>query len=140
MNYENLMAQDPTEYDRMTNSKKQLVIFYEHPTKGDEWPVIVAFPDYKAAFTSNFYDTDDMRASHREYEPILNGEEYPFELEYGAFPSEPVVEGTFYVIEDSPFGKNLMTEACGTIDAAQRQIDLVRSSNCNYLIVQLIQD
>jgi hypothetical protein len=71
MNYSKLISQNPTEYGRMTNSAGQTVVFYEHPTRGDEYPVIVAFPQYEVAFTSEFFDTDDMAADHAEYEPIF---------------------------------------------------------------------
>ena len=40
MNYKKLMDWNPTEYGRMINSKGQEIVFYEHPTRGDEEFVI----------------------------------------------------------------------------------------------------
>lgn len=71
MNYQKLMCLTPTEYQRMTNSKGQVVLFLEHPTKGDEAEVIVAFPELELAFYSGFHECDDMTADHREYEPSV---------------------------------------------------------------------
>lgn len=68
-NYHKLMAQDPTEYDRMVNSIGQEIVFYEHPFKGDEFPVIIVSHDLQLADSTDFMETDDMMASHKEYEP-----------------------------------------------------------------------
>lgn len=67
--YEKLMSEKPTEYDRMTNSKNQEIVFYEHPTLGDTSFVICVCHAMKLAEDSTFFELDDMTADHREYEP-----------------------------------------------------------------------
>jgi hypothetical protein len=77
MNYEKLMQRKPTEYGKMINSKGQEIVFYEHPLKGDEHPVIVVCHELRLAASSDFWETDDMEAEHGEYEPSFeNGELY----------------------------------------------------------------
>lgn len=69
MNYKKLMDWNPTEYGRIINSKGQEIVFYEHPTKGDEEFVICVCHKLQLAEYSDFYEIDDMMASHGEYEP-----------------------------------------------------------------------
>ena len=69
LNYTKLMALEPTKYGQMTNSVGQIIDFYEHPTRGDEHPVIAVCHYHKLAATTDFYDLDNMIAEHREYEP-----------------------------------------------------------------------
>jgi hypothetical protein len=69
MNYQKLMSWNPTVYDEMINSKGQKITFVEHPTRGDEYPVIVVCHELEFAATTDFFETDDMMASHGEYEP-----------------------------------------------------------------------
>jgi len=69
MNYQWLMSQNPTKYDSMTNSIGQQIDFYEHPTKGDSTFVLCVCHELKLADYSTFMETDDMMASHGEYEP-----------------------------------------------------------------------
>jgi hypothetical protein len=69
LNYEKLMAHNPTEYGRMVNSVGQEIVFVEHPLKGDEVPVICVCHELKLACYSTFYELDDMTADHKEYEP-----------------------------------------------------------------------
>lgn len=71
MNYEKLMGHHPTSYGTMTNSKGQEIEFYEHPTRGDEAPVLCVCHDLKLAGVSTFFETDDMEAEHGEYEPTF---------------------------------------------------------------------
>lgn len=70
-NFDKLMGLNPTEYDRMVNSVGQTIIFMEHPLRGDESPVICVCPELKLAQDSSFFETDDMMADHKEYEPIF---------------------------------------------------------------------
>jgi hypothetical protein len=72
MNYQKLMSWNPTVYDEMINSKGQKITFVEHPTRGDEYPVIVVCHELEFAATTDFFETDDMMASHGEYEPWFN--------------------------------------------------------------------
>lgn len=69
LSYEKLMAHNPTSYGKMTNSIGQVIEFYEHPTLGDETEVICVSHDLQKAYYSTFFETDDMEASHGEYEP-----------------------------------------------------------------------
>lgn len=69
LNYDKLMAHNPTEYGRMTNSLGQEIIFVEHLLRGDETPVICVCPQLELAAYSTFYELDDMTADHKEYEP-----------------------------------------------------------------------
>lgn len=69
MNYAKLMAETPTEYNRMTNSLGQEIVFYEHPFKGDEYPVIIVCHALQLADNTDFMECDDMMQTHKEYEP-----------------------------------------------------------------------
>ena len=69
MNYEKLMSYNPTSLWLLTNSINQNIEFFEHPLKGDEFPVIIVCHELKLADYSDFMETDDMIASHQEYEP-----------------------------------------------------------------------
>lgn len=74
INYKRLMSLNPTEYENFTNSKGQQIFFYENPQWGDMAEVICVSHELKLAANSGFFETDDMIASHGEYEPIfLNG-------------------------------------------------------------------
>jgi len=75
MNYKKLMEHNPTEYDRMINSKGQEIVFYEHPLRGDEFPVIIVCHELELADYTDFMETTDMMADHKEYEPsFINGQ------------------------------------------------------------------
>ena len=74
INFEKLMSRNPFEYDRMLNSKGQVILFLESPTRGDEAPVICACPELQKADYSGFFETDDMLASHGEYMPWFDDE------------------------------------------------------------------
>lgn len=70
--YTKLIENDAFVYRTMLNEKGQKIVFYEHPFYGDSAPVMVAFPEYKLAFTSDFYDIYDMaNIDHSEYRPFL---------------------------------------------------------------------
>ncbi len=68
-NYEKLMSLNPTSFGKITNSIGQEIEFLEHPTQGDEAEVICACHELKLAADSGFFETDDMQADHKEYEP-----------------------------------------------------------------------
>lgn len=77
LNYTKLMALNPSEYGRITNSAGQEIVFYEHPIKGDEYPVIAVSHYYQLAYCTDFFELDDMIADHREYEPLfIDGDFY----------------------------------------------------------------
>jgi hypothetical protein len=71
--YYSLMAEmKATVYATMVNEHNQKIEFLEHPIHGDCFPIIVAFPEEKVAFSSHFYDLDDMmNAEHSDYRPFL---------------------------------------------------------------------
>jgi hypothetical protein len=69
LNYQKLISKNPSEYGRMINSLGQEIIFVEHPTRGDEAPVICVCNELELAAYSTFYELDDMLADHKEYEP-----------------------------------------------------------------------
>jgi hypothetical protein len=69
MNYQKLMSFNPTVYGEMTNSKGQEIVFVEHPTRGDEYPVIAVCHELQVAGATDFFELDDMAAEHGEYEP-----------------------------------------------------------------------
>jgi hypothetical protein len=74
MNYSKLMEHNPTEYQRIINSLGQEIVFYEHPLRGDEFPVIIVCHELKLADYTDFMECDDMVADHKEYEPtFVNG-------------------------------------------------------------------
>jgi hypothetical protein len=77
MNYKKLMDLNPTEYDRMINSIGQEIVFYEHPLRGDEFPVIIVCHELQLADFTDFMETTDMMEDHREYEPsFVNNQLY----------------------------------------------------------------
>ena len=63
-----LMKQKPCELHRLVNRFDQEVIFYEHPTKGDEAPVIGVIGD--TAFNTGFWDCGSF-FEDSDYNPIL---------------------------------------------------------------------
>jgi len=69
LNYEKLMSNDPTVYGKMINSRGQEIEFVEHPQLGDEAEVICVCHELELASYSGFFETDDMEADHKEYEP-----------------------------------------------------------------------
>jgi hypothetical protein len=78
--YKELKLNKPTVYEAFTNSHGQVVVLVEHPWKGDEYPVIAMFPELQMAFKTEFFDTEDMLAEHKEYEPYF----YNGKIKYGA--------------------------------------------------------
>ena len=63
------MGYNPTSYGNITNSLGQEIEFLEHPLRGDEAEVICVCHELKLAQYSTFFETDDMEAEHKEYEP-----------------------------------------------------------------------
>jgi hypothetical protein len=76
IHYEKLMSHNPTKLDSMTNSKGQVIDFYEHPIYGDEAEVICVCHELKLASYSTFYECDDMKEDHGEYEPWFEDGEF----------------------------------------------------------------
>jgi hypothetical protein len=71
LNYTKLMQKNLYKLGSMVNSIGQTIEFYEHPTRGDEYPVIAVCNAQQAAANTEFYEMDDMKASHGEYEPVF---------------------------------------------------------------------
>tara|TARA_R110000803_G_C11951637_1_gene317747 strand:- start:603 stop:857 length:255 start_codon:yes stop_codon:yes gene_type:complete len=83
LNYNKLMNHNPSEYESFVNSKGQNISFVEHPIVGDEYPIICVCHDLKLACSSDFFETDDMLADHKEYEPSFeNGNFYIGEFQH----------------------------------------------------------
>jgi hypothetical protein len=80
MNYQKLISLNPTSYGKIVNSKNQEIEFYEHPLRGDEYPVIAICHVLEKAEATDFFELDDMTASHKEYEPWFDESG---ELNYG---------------------------------------------------------
>jgi hypothetical protein len=71
LNYEKLIAFNPTIYSEVTNRLGQKVLFVEHPTKGDECEVIAVFPDFEKAFYTDFFELGEIDELNGEYEVLL---------------------------------------------------------------------
>ena len=71
MNYEKLMQLEPTSLGKLTNSLNQEIEFYEHPIHGDNAAVICVCHELGLAKNSGFFETTDMVADHKEYEPLF---------------------------------------------------------------------
>lgn len=82
VNYQKLMALNPTSLGRMINDKSQTIEFFENPIYGDEAEVIVVCHKLQLANHSSFMETNDMTASHGEYQPkFINGKLFIGEFE-----------------------------------------------------------
>jgi hypothetical protein len=73
INYKKIMSLNPTVYDRLTNTLGQVIELVEHPVHGDETTVVCVCHELELADYSTFYETDDMMADHKEYEPAFIG-------------------------------------------------------------------
>jgi hypothetical protein len=71
LNYEKLMALEPFVYQTMINSLGQKIDLCEHPLKGDSTFVLAICHELKLADYTDFFETDDMVADHKEYEPLF---------------------------------------------------------------------
>ncbi len=69
MDYAKLMSRNPTNLGTHTNRWGQVIEFYEHPINGDCDPIICVCHNLQLAEYSTFFETDDMIADHKEYEP-----------------------------------------------------------------------
>jgi hypothetical protein len=69
LNYQRIMALNPTVYCTITNTLGQTFDLIEHPTKGDEYTVIIMYHAEKLAVDSEFWDTEDME-SNSDYMPV----------------------------------------------------------------------
>lgn len=83
INYKNLVDAKPTLYKTIVNQLDQSIDLVEHPTRGDEYPVIAIYHKEKIAVVTDFYDCGDFYEDS-DYNPIcLNGEigcAYEFDL------------------------------------------------------------
>ena len=79
--YNNIMKKNPTYLNHyIVNSLKQKVEFYEHPSKGDEAPVIAVCHDLKIAASTEFFDTDDFYEGS-DYNPVFHNNRLVCEFE-----------------------------------------------------------
>ena len=82
LNYEKLIAHNPTVYETITNAIGQEIDLVEHPIQGDMAEVICVSHELKLAEYSTFYDTVDMTAKHKEYEPRFVDGKLKFGFEF----------------------------------------------------------
>ena len=71
MNYSKLMNLNPTKYGEIMNNKGQLIEFYENPIYGQDEPVIAVCHALQVASRTDFFELDDMIATHGEYTPLF---------------------------------------------------------------------
>lgn len=69
LNYNKLTDLKPTVYDTLINQRGQSIELVEHPTRGDEYPIIAIYHKEKIAVTTDFYDTEDFYEGS-EYNPV----------------------------------------------------------------------
>ena len=62
------LSRNPTQLGTFVNSHGQTVDLYEHPVRGDSYPVYAVINNI--LFRTDFFETDDMYAGS-DYEPIL---------------------------------------------------------------------
>jgi hypothetical protein len=75
LNYQNLIAHDPTVYLTFVNSIGQSIDLVEHPIDGDSVEVIAVSHDLKLAAYTDFWETGDIDDVGGEYEVgFINGE------------------------------------------------------------------
>lgn len=46
------------------NDMGQHMLFFEHPLEGEMGEIVVAFPEFKVAYNSGFYDLEDMTSTY----------------------------------------------------------------------------
>lgn len=71
LDYQKLMHYNPTVYSTFKNANGDEFQLVEHPTFGDEYPVIIVHHESQQAVVSDFYDTDDLLGGE-DYEPIID--------------------------------------------------------------------
>jgi hypothetical protein len=71
LNYEKLIALNPSVHKTFINSLGQWVDLVEHPIYGDEAEVIAIFSQSKKAFYSGFYELGEIDRVGGEYEVLL---------------------------------------------------------------------
>lgn len=72
MNYLKLMNSGTYELGKMVNHYGQTIHFYEHPTLGEDAPVIAVCHDLEIASSTDFHDVDDMMSPEStEYYPVF---------------------------------------------------------------------
>ena len=65
------MKAEPTKLGEIKNNLNQLIEFYEHPLKGDLYPVIAICHELKLAEITDFFELDDMTSPHEDYRPLF---------------------------------------------------------------------
>ncbi len=98
------MALEPTVYGQIVNALGQIVTFVEHPIQGDEHQVIAVFKDLEMAFATDFFETDDMMASHGEYTPaFMHGEcksQWEFDLNGNSLVDSFTIENFIFNLQE----------------------------------------
>ena len=131
LNFDKLMALKPTEYDSIINAEGQVVTFVEHPIQGDEHPVIAVFKDLKMAFTTDFWDIDDMMSEHGEYTPVYLHGECKSQWEYD-------LSGVTYPVPDNTEEIRVIQCECGNWE--EFPADMPRDKSQTFEWVENIED
>lgn len=69
LNYHKLVAFKPTVYQTIVNQEGQKIELVEHPTQGDEYPVIAIYHKEKIAVCTDFWDCSDFFEGS-DYNPV----------------------------------------------------------------------
>ena len=80
LDYQKLMALNPTLLYSVKNKLGQQIYFFEHPTRGDDYPVIAVYHKEKTAVVTDFCDCDDFFVGS-EYNPCYKDGKWTIEWE-----------------------------------------------------------
>jgi hypothetical protein len=73
--YTFLLENKATCYGKHRNDLGQVVEFYEHPIHGEDSDVLALFPNYGVAFSTGFFDTEDMTATYHSIGMFLDSKD-----------------------------------------------------------------
>jgi len=73
--YKFLKDNNATCYGKHRNDLGQVVEFYEHPIHGEDSDVLALFPNYGVAFSTGFFDTEDMTATYHSIGMFLDSKD-----------------------------------------------------------------
>ena len=72
LNYDKLMALNPTQYDKhIVNSLGQTIYFFENPLLGSDATVIAVCHELRLADSTTFFDLEDFNIEGSEYNPVF---------------------------------------------------------------------
>ena len=73
--YTFLLENKATCYGKHRNDLGQVVEFYEHPIHGEDSDVLALFPNYGVAFSTGFFDLEDMTATYHSIGMFLDSKD-----------------------------------------------------------------